>query len=113
MAITETTFNATVGSSASTLFTISTEGVYDIILGLENLADGDVFEFWIEDPVLSGGTAERIFPKVHFADAQSEKSPVMPGCPITVKHSVTVKAQKIAGTDRTIRASLRRVSSGS
>jgi len=115
MALTETTFDATVTNTATAMFTETTEGVYMLKIGLEAVANGDTFQFWVEDKLFAGDLDAAMEPttfRYAFRHAQTAKN-VLFKLPIEIKHKSIVYGIRIDGTNRTIRASLRRVSSGS
>lgn len=84
----------------------TTDGVYQLWLDLNALAAGDVFEAALYEKVASGGT-QRKAATWTFADVQSEPHWVSPSFILLHGWDFTVK--KIAGTDRAIVGSVRKV----
>lgn len=82
------------------------DGVYELCLDLSALAIGDKFEFRLWEKVSSGGTQRRPRSWV-FAHAQTNPHPILYlGVLI---HGWDVSAIKVAGTDRSISWSFRKV----
>lgn len=90
----------------TSLDAITTDGVYQCFLELNNLAAGDVFEFKIYEKVLSSST-QRLAYVATFSGAQGE--PVWPGPPLMLMHGWDMSLNKISGTDRSISWSIRSV----
>lgn len=84
----------------------STDGVHQLFLDLSNLAAGDIFRVRAWDAVSSSGTARVIF---------EENVPGPVGTPLYVTpsliqlHKWDFSLTKIAGTDRSISWSIRRL----
>jgi hypothetical protein len=83
-------------TDTTTLGAITTDGVYQPQLELNNLAKGD----------LSGST-QRVVYRARFANAQSD--PVWVGPSLILIHGWTMSLVKISGTDRAISWSIRSV----
>lgn len=93
-------------SDTTTVSSIADDGVYQVFLDLVNLADGDVFRFKAFEEI--DGTNQRVFWSVDFANAQgTEDGWVSPS--FILLHGWTFTLTKIAGTDRTILWSIRKV----
>lgn len=84
----------------------STDGVYQLVLELNNLAAGDIFRVRAWDAISSGGTARVIW---------EENIPGPVGTPLTVfptiilLHKWDFSLTRIAGSDRSIAWSIRKV----
>jgi hypothetical protein len=93
-------------TDTTTLGSITTDGVYQPQLELNNLAKGDIFEFKVYEKVTSGST-QRVIYTARFANAQAE--PVWVGPSLILIHGWTMSLTKISGTDRAISWSIRSV----
>lgn len=82
------------------------DGIYQIVLDLNLLAAGDEFEFRIYEAISSGGT-QRLSYVVRFTGAQSEPLWFSPSLILFHKWDATLT--KIAGSDRVIDWSIRKV----
>ena len=82
------------------------DGIYQIFLDLNALAAGDQFELKIYEKVQSGGT-QRLVDQRTFANVQSVPNFVLPS--LILLHGWDVTLKKIAGTDRAIGWSIRKV----
>lgn len=87
--------------------TDTTDGIFQALVELHNLAAADVFEFRCYEKVLSGSTQRLAF-STRFADAQG--APVWVSPSLILMHGWDMTLKKIAGTDREINWSIRRVS---
>ena len=84
----------------------TTDGVYQLWLELNNLANGDEFRLRVYEKISSGGTA-RIAMEWVFSHAQSEPLYVTPS--LILLHGWDFSLTKLAGTDRSIAWSIRKV----
>lgn len=84
----------------------STDGVYQLVLELNNLANGDEFRIRVWDAISSGGTA-RVMMEWTVAHAQSEPLYATPS--LILLHKWDFSLTKLAGTDRSIAWSIRKV----
>lgn len=82
------------------------DGVYQCFLDLSALAAGDHFRFRVYEKVLSGST-QRLVMSANFVGAQG--GPVWPSPSLILLHGWDMTLQKIAGTDRNIDWSIRKV----
>lgn len=86
---------------------ITTDGVYQVFLDLNALADGDIFQFRAYEKVQSGDTV-RPFYEVNFANAQGNVDNwVSPS--FILLHGWDFTLLRKAGSDRTITWSIRKV----
>lgn len=114
MAITEAFTNSeTIGttehdlpSDTTSLSAQTDDGVYQLHLDLSALLKGDVFELACYEKVVAGGT-QRKYDTQRFAHAQSTPHYIYPS--IILMHGWTFTLKKIAGTDRSITWSIRKV----
>lgn len=114
MAITEAFQNSqTVGTTEHYLASDSTtktdqtdDGVYQLWLELNNLAAGDEYRIRGYEKISSGGTS-RIFVEWTIAGAQIEPTWVSPS--FILLHGWEFSLTKLAGTDRSIAWSIRKV----
>ena len=83
------------------------DGVYQCLLDLSALAAGDEYEFKIYEKALAAGT-QRECHRATFIGAQSP--PDYPSPAITLGHGWDMTLKKIAGTDRNIDWSIRKIS---
>ena len=122
MAITETTFSAvSVNGADVELLNLTTEGVYMLYIDLDQMIDGDVFEFWHTEKRASGdadSTMRRVTWPFAVRDDQDAGNTTdiahwLYPIPITVKHEVSIRAGRISATTRTFSGKVQRVSSGS
>lgn len=93
-------------SDTTTLGAQTDDGIYQCFLDLNLLAAGDVFEFRCYEKVGSAST-QRLVYSARFAGAQGAPNWVSP-C-LVLLHGWTMSLNKIAGTDRTIDWSIRKV----
>ena len=91
-------------SDSSTLGAITTDGVFQAFLELNNLAAGDVFEFKVYEKTLSTST-QRLVYSARFAGAQG--APVWASPSLILLHGWEMTLDKISGTDRAISWSIR------
>ena len=84
----------------------ATDGVYQLWLELNNLANGDEYRLRVWDAISSGGTA-RIAQEWTISHLQSEPQYVTPS--LILLHKWDFSLTKLAGTDRSIAWSIRKV----
>jgi len=114
MAITEAfTGTETVGGTEHSLTTDSSgpdvetsDGVFQAFIDLNALAAGDTFELKVYEKVLSGST-QRLVYTMSFSGVQAEPIAVTPSLVLINGWDMTLK--KLAGTDRSIDWSIRKV----
>jgi hypothetical protein len=116
MAISEVT-NSSSGTSISTteysilnastsLSPSTTSGVYQIFLDLTNMVAGDQYRLRVYEKIISGGT-QRVLYEPIFTDAQLQALVALPTLILMWGWDVTLK--RLAGSDRSIGWSIRRV----
>jgi hypothetical protein len=94
-------------SDTTSVGAITDDGVYQVFLDLNALADGDVFRFKAYEKVQSTDT-QRVFFQVDITGAQgTEDNWVSPS--FILLHGWTFTLTKVTGTDRTITWSIRKV----
>lgn len=94
-------------SGTSTTQSITTDGIYQVFLDLNALANGDVFELRVKEKVRSSDTQRIVF-LMSFANAQtSQPNAATPS--LILMHGWDVTIIKISGTDREIPWSIRQV----
>jgi hypothetical protein len=93
-------------SNSTTATYQTTDGVYQLWLELNNLANGDEFRVRVYEKISSGGTA-RIAMEWVIAHAQSEPLYVTPS--LVMLHGWEFSLTRLAGSDRTIAWSIRSV----
>ena len=114
MAITEAfQASATIGTTEYFLAAASTtpsyqttDGCYQLFVELNNMADGDTFRLRAYEKISSAGTA-RVVWEEHFGGVQN--SPLWPTPTLILLHGWDFSITKIAGTDRSIAWSIRKV----
>jgi len=84
----------------------SDDGVYQLVLDLVNMVDGDEFRVRVYDAISSGGTV-RIGMEWTLAHAQSEPLWFTPS--LILLHKWDFSLFRLAGSDRTILWSIRKV----
>lgn len=82
------------------------DGIYQTLIDLNALANGDVFRFRVYEKVLSSST-QRIVYEAVFANAQAD--PVFATPAIILMHGWDMTLVKVSGTDRAIDWSIRRL----
>lgn len=87
------------GTEDSLHTAVTTADVYQYMIDLSNMADGDVIEFKVDVKVRTGSTAATILKKT-FANAQDEPVWVTP--PIPTLFSIQAFMTQEAGTGRAI-----------
>ncbi len=94
-------------SGTSTTQSITTDGIYQVFLDLNALANGDVFELCVKEKVRSSDTQRIVF-LMSFANAQtSQPNAATPS--LILMHGWDITIIKISGTDRAIPWSIRQV----
>lgn len=94
-------------TNATTAQTITTDGIFQVFLDLNALADGDVFLVQIKEKVQSGSTQRVVYQEYLNDDqgaAEDWASPAM-----ILMHGWDVTLKKVSGTDRAIAWSIRQV----
>jgi hypothetical protein len=84
----------------------TTDGIYQIFVDLNALAAGDEFEFKVYEKTLSSST-QRLVYSCRFAGAQG--TPIWVSPSLVLLHGWDATLKKIAGTDRAIDWSIRKV----
>ena len=84
----------------------TTDGVYQLFLELNNLADGDQFRIRVYEKISSGGTA-RIVMEWVVAHAQSQPLWVTPS--LILMHGWEFSLQRLSANSRTIAWSIRQI----
>lgn len=84
----------------------TSDGIFQCFLDLNALAAGDQFDFKVYEKVLSGST-QRLVYYATFANAQA--TPVWTSPALILLHGWDMTLDKIAGTDRNIDWSIRKV----
>lgn len=86
--------------------TDTNDGIYQAFIDLAALAAGDVFEFRVYEKVLSAST-QRLVYSARFAGVQGAPNWVSPS--LILLHGWDATLKKIAGTDRAIDWSIRKI----
>jgi hypothetical protein len=84
----------------------TTDGVYQVFVDLNALAAGDTFRFRVYEKVLSSSTQRLVF-EAFFTGAQA--APVWASPSLVLMHGWDMALFKVAGTDRSIDWSIRKV----
>ncbi len=92
-------------NNSTTLASITDDGVYQVFVDLFNLAVGDEYEIKIKEKVTSGGTQRTLY--TAYQDGDIDEPFVTPS--LILLHGWDVTMKKIAGTDRLISWSIRKV----
>ena len=103
--VTTTEWSLTTDTSYDTGDLKADTGVFQIVVDLNALAAGDVFELKVYEKCLSGSTA-RLVLSVQFANVQS--APLWFSPALILMHGWDATLKKIAGTDRAIDWSIRK-----
>jgi hypothetical protein len=93
-------------SDSTTATYQTTDGVYQLWLELNNLANGDEYQVRVYEKISSGGTA-RIAMEWTISHAQTQPLWVTPS--LMLIHGWEFSLTKLAGTDRSIAWSIRSV----
>lgn len=83
-----------------------TDGVFQLAVGLVNMAAGDILELSILEKVEGTGGTQRLVWRGTYAHAQGELVAVSP--PIILIHGWDMKLQQTAGTNRSYPWSIRK-----
>ena len=83
------------------------DGVYQAFIDLYNMAAGDEFEFKVYEKVSGSGSTQRLVYVKNFFGACSMPLHVTPS--LVLLHGWDMTIKKIAGTDRSIEWSIRKV----
>lgn len=94
-------------SGTSTLQEVAVAGVYQVLLDLSAMANGDVFEVRVYEKVQSSST-KRVVSVFVFADAQGADNAIAALPPLHLMHGWDITIDRTAGADRTIEYSIRR-----
>ena len=94
-------------SGTSTLQSITTDGIYQVFLDLNALANGDVFELKVKEKVRAADT-QRVTHIIPIAQAQPGQ-PNLASPSLILMQGWDVTLIKLAGTDRAIPWSIRQV----
>ena len=94
-------------SGTSSLQSDATDGIYQVFLDLNALANGDVFELKVKEKVRSADT-QRVVYIIPIAQAQTGQ-PNLASPSLILMHGWDVTLIKISGTDRAISWSVRQV----
>lgn len=84
----------------------STDGVYQLVLDLSSLADGDEYRVRVWDSVSSGGTAQVM---MEWTIAHTQSEPLYATPSLILMHKWDFSVTKLSGTDRSIAWSIRAV----
>lgn len=93
-------------NASTTLATITTDGVYQLLLDLSALTSTEAYTLKIKERVQAAGT-QRTIQTVVFSGVQS--NPVYVAVSLLLLHGWDLTLIKTAGTDRTIEWSIRQV----
>lgn len=116
MAIGETANSATIGTTEHSLATNTSygtddaqtdDGVVQVFLDLNALAAGDQFQFRIYEKVQNSSGTQRVVYEAILTGAQAQ--PVFASPALTLMHGWDATLDKLAGTDRAIPWSIRRI----
>ncbi len=92
-------------NNSTTLASITDDGVYQVFIDLANMAVGDEYEIKIKEKVTSGGTQRTVY--TAYQDGAVAEPFVTPS--LILVHGWDVTMRKVAGTDRSISWSIRKV----
>jgi hypothetical protein len=95
-------------SGTSTLQSVTDDGVYQLFLELNNLAQGDMFEVRFYEKVQSSST-KRVCQLYVFSDAQGTDGAVAVFPPLQLMHGWDMTIIRTAGADRSIAYSIRKI----
>lgn len=105
--LTVSTTELSLVSGTSTLQEVTVDGVYQVMLDLSAMANGDAFEARIYEKVRASGT-KRVIAFYLFTDAQGADGANQALEPLQLMHGWDVTLIKTAGTDRAIGYSIRK-----
>ena len=106
MKISQTNNGTQTVSGSHTLATVTTPGLYWLHVDLNAVADGDVFEVWAQEKVLTGSTSRQCTPKYVFQHGQSIDNQFIG--PFDCVHELSFHINKVSGTNRDVDWSVRR-----
>jgi hypothetical protein len=106
--LTVSTTELSLVSGTSVLQSVTDDGVYQVFLDLNAVANGDVFELRIKEKVTSAGT-QRTIATFTLSDAFGADNAVWASPSLILMHGWDVTMDKTVGTDRSIPYSIRRV----
>lgn len=86
----------------------TTDGIYQVMVDLNAMADGDIVEIRIKEKVISSGTQRVIFTAT-LADAQNADDVIFVSPAIVLMHGWAVTLKQTTGTGRSFPWSIRRV----
>lgn len=101
-----TTTERFLASNSTTKTDQTDDGIFQLFLELNNLANGDEFRVRVYERISSGGTT-RIAEEWIIANAQA--SPIWATPALILMHGWEFSLTKVAGTDRAIAWSIRKV----
>lgn len=93
-------------SNSTTLASNTDDGVYQVFVDLGNMAAGDEYEIAVKEKVIAANSQDIVF-KANVVGAQGSPAWVTPS--LIFMHGWDVTVKKIAGTDRSISWSIRKV----
>jgi len=85
----------TSGTTIHTLDTITTAGVFLLMVDTDDMVDDDILALIAELKVRSGGTTREVFRSLH---ANAQNSPIIISPPIATTNELVFKLQAQAGT---------------
>lgn len=85
----------TSGTTEHTLGTITTAGVYQLQLDLNDMVNSDILEVRVKIKVRSTGTTREVFQSIH---GHIQTSPVLITAPIAITNEVVFTVKAAAGT---------------
>jgi hypothetical protein len=94
-------------NDSTTLTPQTDDGVYELNLFVQSIAAGDQFEVKIYEKILNAGTQRLKLPPFIISDVQTSALVVVTGM---LLHGWDMTVKKLAGTDRTVEWSIRKVS---
>jgi len=93
-------------SNSTTLASNTDDGVYQVFVDFGNMAAGDEYEVVVKEKVIAASTQDIVF-KANVVGVQGSPAWVTPS--LIFMHGWDVTVKKIAGTDRSISWSIRKV----
>lgn len=106
--VTISTTEISLVSGTSTLQSVTDDGIYQVFLDLNALANGDQFEMRIKEKVRSADT-QRIAWTAGITNAQGTSNAVFVTPSLILLHGWDVTLIRLAGADRVINWSIRKV----
>lgn len=92
--------------ASTTLQSITTDGVYQVFIDFGALAAGDEYEIKVKEKVTAAGTQRTVY-SGFIAGVQG--SPAWASPSLILLHGWDITVKKVAGTDRSISWSIRKV----